>query len=249
MWNKYKNNTENSNIQNLKRLPKRNKIDKNILKEIFLHFRANRKVMRLRSIYLEYKKKIRRIPEFSIETLRRFLIQQCGIRYGRIKIRNSKVQDVDTPNAKKVFLVKFMEHLENGRTFLYIDECGFNNEGSTRFGWKFPNEDNYITNKGRIKSVNLVYAHDQYRSIYFELNKNTYNRFSFLKFLNGLLDFIKNDFDLAQKLEDKKICILLDNVLLHHCKIIKKFAIENEIFLLYNFLIFLTTWLLNRYFP
>jgi len=55
-----------------------------------------------------------------------------------------------------------------------------------------------------------------------------------LDFLKGLTRKIKTDFELKQKFAEKKICLVMDNVRLHHCKEIKTYLIENDISVLYT---------------
>ena len=82
--------------------------------------------------------------------------------------------------------------------FLFIDEAGFNNEDTPRKTWKLPNEENFIKNYGWLKSVKLIIANHEFRTIFFELNKCTTNRYVFLDFLKNLIEKIKNDFELAK---------------------------------------------------
>jgi len=79
----------------LKNFPKRKKINPNILSKIISYFKQKGRVIRLKYLFKEYEREIKGKPDFSIETLRRYLIHQCGASFGRIKTKNSRINDID----------------------------------------------------------------------------------------------------------------------------------------------------------
>jgi len=86
---------------------------------------------------------------------------------------------------------------------------------------------------GRIKQVNLIYAHDNLRSIHYEIKEENVNKNVFLSFLENLYEKINNDFDLNEKLKRNKLYVVMDNARIHKGKEILKYFKEKNINLIF----------------
>ena len=128
----------------------------------------------------------------------------------------------DLKNKTELFIQSRDQHIDSHRSFVSIDETSFGRHGRVTKGYAPVGKKLVIKKKqSRITTTSCLVAMSDTKLIRIENVKGSYNTLLFLNFLKEL--------NLAPY-----TVILLDNVRFHHAKVIKEWASENDIFLLYT---------------
>lgn len=191
----------------------KNLFKKELIMDIFKEAKEHKKILKIRIIEESFQKKHK--INFSNESVRRYIKEELGCKFKKIKMKNKKVLEIQNKLCRKSFLENFTKIFQKNFNFLFLDESGFGNNKKTRKGWVYNTANSEIFNNGRLKQLNFLLVHDFYRVIKYTINEKSFNRYYFLKFLKELVEHIKKDFDLRNYLKSKKICLIMDNVRFH----------------------------------
>lgn len=216
------------NLKN-KRLRVRNKINENIIRKILLD--NNDKSLTIKDIIKENQK----ISGINIKynTMRNFIKQNLGGKFMNKRFKNEKNVNSNYLVMNLYFIEKYIELKKMNFHFISLDESSFQNTKKNPKGWVINDSDKYVFNNGRIKSISLNLCCDEYRVLKYSLTDKTYNKYSYIKFLDELVQKIQEDFDLSNHWENNKIILMSDNVRFHKCNSIKNFLNFKNINLLY----------------
>lgn len=128
----------------------------------------------------------------------------------------------DLDSKTKLFIQQRDELINQGRSFVSIDETSFGRHGKIRYGYSIKGKPLYKRKAyPRVTTKTALCCLYQNGSMKYELHTGAVNSNIFLNFLQSL------------QLPPKSV-ILLDNCRFHHSKIVKEFALIHSLTLLYT---------------
>jgi hypothetical protein len=152
--------------------------------------------------------------------------RRLGLSYKKIKGLSSQVFTRRCDINKSCFIKRMIYMFENDFKIVYIDETGFNNHTFKSKRWAGDAID-YENSKGkRFKNINLLCAIHRNGFHYYEAHQGNTNTNRFMSYFKHLIEEIKDNEALGDKLRQGKLVFYLDNFSVHKAWLFRDYCIE-----------------------
>lgn len=156
--------------------------------------------------------------EFSISTLRRYMINNLKYSFRSIPFINLRSKDDNSRVKDLVYFSKLREIIRQERIILYLDESSFSERRNSVKAWNKRNTNTNISNGGRVRSISIMGAISENALLHWVKIEGRYNSTDFIRFIEELEDKISNSSELKEHLDNRNIFVVLDNAKIHTSK-------------------------------
>ncbi len=169
---------------------------------------------------LEYTSITKLAKEYSVSysTMRNVITKDLGYSYRCVPEFHSKIRTNSNIDSQKLFFLKHFLHLKDDYFFIYLDEAGFNNKKKTKRRWVNKRKAQTFYDFGRLKSLSLMLSISNKGIIYYSINESVNNSESMIMFLNEMIKRLKNSDKTSKLYNEKKVCLIMDNAIIHKSK-------------------------------
>ena len=160
---------------------------------------------------------------------RNILHKKCEMSYKKIYNFKSKGELLCNKNKRRDFVMKIINHIENEKALIFLDETSFNLEGTKEWGWSKKGKRLFLEKNTKSNNYSLIAAMTIKRIMGFMIFRNSVDSNNFLAFYISLLNFIKNE--IKKPLKD--YVLILDNASTHK-KYLNSYQIEKELIVVWS---------------
>ena len=162
----------------------------------------------------------------------RQILNSLGIKYQSIRKQKSIKNENIYPNLKFVYLKRYLYHLKEKYTLVYIDESYFRVTSDKYKVWMNKSQSEYKLPKalyGSLKydGMSLILSSTNSRIIYYEIAEKKNNQHTFKSFVSKLLETLREN-------NINRFVLCMDNAPIHCTKLLKNYYTENHILVLFG---------------
>ena len=160
-------------------------------------------------------KQLAKCENVSYGTMYKYVTKILGFKYkGIVSLTERREYPINTQFQLLYFLKKANIDINNS-VVVYIDESSFSNHRRVTRRWIHKTCSAQATNRGRIKSVNLMLAVSDAKVYHYKIKIGNNNSFTFHEFIRKMYKKINKDENCFLSKSKKEIYVILDNAKIH----------------------------------
>ena len=145
----------------------------------------------------------------------KFVLNMKYLKCSRLNIKSqSKLNDLQF----LLYMKYYVEYMNQGKEFLYIDECSFNNSKRGGMRWIDKNTEKVVFDKVRVSGISLILCVSKKGVIYQETLSKTIDSKTFCSFIDNLQVKLTENIETFNKYKSGNYVLVMDNASCHVSK-------------------------------